>query len=201
MDAITEARLIVLGLVLATVAYWAWARARDKRRQAQFAALAQSFGRRAVPEGEFLWRFLVAIDGRTFEVRLQHRGRGPGSKGPGSWYVVTEVALQGVSDLHSTDIRPRMRRPQVVDPHDPDFGKYFTVYDAGYPLREGWLNHRVRTAIAHFYALDLPLDPLSIEEGRLVHRSHLPVQRFNGELLRDLLTRQGEVAAALEQAL
>lgn len=194
MDEITEARLIVLGLVLAAVAYWAWTRARDKRRQAHFAALAQSFGRRPVPEGESLWRFLIAIDSRTFEVRLQHRGKR-------GWSVVTEVALQGVSDLHSTDIRPRMRRPQAVDPQDPGFGKYFTVYDAGYPLREGWLNHRVRTAIAHFYALDLPLDPLSIEEGRLVHRSHLPVQRFHGDLLRDLLARQGEVAAALEQAL
>lgn len=194
MDEITQTRLITLGIFLLIVVYWAWDRARDKKRQAHFEALAQSFGRRPVPEGESLWRFLTAIDSRTFEVRLQHRGKR-------GWYFVTEVSLQGVSDLHSTDIRPRRRRPQVVDPQDPDFGKYFTVHDAGYPLREGWLNDRVRAAIAHFYALDLPLDPLSIEEGRLVHRSHLPVQRFSGDLLRDLLTRQGAVAAVLEQVL
>lgn len=199
MDETTQTRLIVLGLILAAVARWAWSRARDKRRQAHFAALAQSFGKEAVPEGEFLSRFPVDIDGRTLEVRLQHRSGG--SKGAGGWYVVTEVDLQGVSDLHSADIRPRWRRPKVVDPRDPEFGKYFTVFDAGYPLREGWLNNDVRSAIAHFYALDLPLNLLSIEEGRLVHRSHLSVKRFNGDLLRQLLTRQGALAAAIERTL
>lgn len=200
MDELTQARLISLLVVLAFVAYWVGGNLRDRRRQARFAALAQSFGKEAVREGEFLSRFPVEIDGRTFDVRLQHRSRS-GSKGAGSWYVVTEVALQGVSDLHSADIRPRWRRPKAVDPRAPDFGKYFTVYDAGYPLREGWLNHEVRSAIAHFYALDLPLDPLSIEEGRLIHRALLPVKRFSGESLRELLTRQGMVGAALERAL
>lgn len=201
LSELAQARLISFLVVLAFVTFWISGNLRDRRRQARFAALAQSFGKEAVREGEFLSRFPVEIDGRTFDVRLQHRGKGPVSKGPGSWYVVTEVALQGVSDLHSTDIRARWRRPKVVDPRDPDFGKYFTVYDAGYPLREGWLNHQVRTAIAHFYALDLPLDPLSIEEGRLIHRALLPVKRFDNEILRELLTRQGTVAAALEQAL
>jgi hypothetical protein len=201
MDEITQARLISFLVVLAFVAYWVGGNLRDRRRQARFAALAQSFGKEAVREGEFLSRFPVEIDQRMFDVRLQHLGRGSGSSGAGSWYVITEVALQGVSDLHSTDIRPRWRRPKVVDPQDPDFGKYFTVHDAGYPLREGWLNNRVRTAIAHFYALDLPLDRLNIEEGRLIHRSFLPVKRFSGESLRELLTRQGAVAATLEQAL
>jgi hypothetical protein len=201
MDEITQARLISVLVVLAFVAYWVGGNLRERRRQARFAALAQSFGKEAVREGEFLSRFSVEIDGRTFDVRLQHRGRGSNSKGPGSWYVVTEVTLQGVSDLHSADIRARWRRPKIVDPRDPEFGKYFTVFEAGYPLREGWLNHEVRSAIAHFYALDLPLDPLSIEEGRLIHRALLPVKRFSREILRELLTRQGAMATALERAL
>lgn len=201
MDELTHARLVTFLVVLAFVAIWYGGRLRDRRRQARFAALAQSFGREVVREGEFLSRFPAEIDGQTFDVRLQHRGPGAGSKGAGSWYVITEVVLQGVSDLHSADIRARWRRPKVVDPQDPDFGKYFIVHDAGYPLREGWLNNRVRTAITHFYALDLPLDRLNIEEGRLIHRALLPVKRFDGGVLRELLTRQVAVAAALERAL
>lgn len=199
MDEITQTRLIVLGIVLVIAAYWAWGRAMDKRRQARFAALAQSFGRRPVPEGDSLWRFLVAIDGRTFEVRHQYISGATGAGWAAGWYLVTQTDLQGVSDLHSFEIRAHTRRGQVIDPYDPEFEKHFTVRDSGYPPREGWLKQRVRTAIAHFYALDLRLDPLSVEEGRLVHRSHLAVKRFDGDLLRELLTRQGAVAAVLEQ--
>lgn len=201
MDAITEARLIVLGLVLAIAVYWAWGRAMDKRRQARFAALAQSFDRRPVPEGDSLWRFLVAINGRTFEVRHQYISGATGAGWAAGWYLVTQTDLQGVSDLHSFEIRARTRRGQVIDPYDPEFEKRFTVRDSGYPPREGWLNQRVRAAIAEFYALDLPLNPLSVEEGRLVHRSHLSVKRFSDDVLRELLVQQGAVAAVLEQVL
>ena len=133
-------------------------------------------------------------------MRFQHIGRNSGGWTP-DWYVVTETALQGVSDLHSAEIRARGRRPGAVEPRESDFEEHFTVRDAGYPLRQGWLNDRVRGAIYHFYALELPPDPLGIEEGRLIHRAHLPVRRLDGALLRELLTRQAAVAAALERAL
>jgi hypothetical protein len=202
LSELTQIRLIALGVGLVIVAAWVRGIANGRRRQARFAALAQSFGSRVVREGTFLSRFPVEVDGRAFDVRYQHIGRGVGSGGwTPDWYVVTEVPLQGVSELHSAEIRARGRRPRVVDPHDPDFEKYFTVRDAGYPLRQGWLNGRVRGAIAHFYAFELPLDPLGIEEGRLIHRAHVPVQRLDGGLLRDLLTRQVAVADALERAL
>jgi hypothetical protein len=200
LDELAQARLIVLLVVLAMVAFWVRGVVTDRRRQARFAALAQSFGAEVVREGEFLSRFPVEIDGRMFDVRLRHIGRGSGNWAPG-WCVITGVALRGVPDIHSAEIRPRMRRPRAVDPRDPDFEKHFPVLDAGYPLRQGWLNDRVRGAIAHFYALELPLDPLILEEGRLIHRSLLPVQRFDGTNLRELLTRQSAVAAALERAL
>lgn len=132
-------------------------------------------------------------------MRCQHIG-GSGSEGRG-WTVVTEVPLQGVSELHSADILPRMRLRRDVEALESDFDRNFKVRDAGYPLRDGRLNGRVRGAIAHFYALELPLDRLSIEEARLIHRSSLPLQRFDGAILRELLTRQVAVAAALERAL
>lgn len=201
MDELTYTRLVVLAVVLAMVAVWAYGRARDRRRQARFAALARSFGSEVVREGESLSRFPLEIDGRTFDVRLQHLGRGIGSNWSPGWSVITAVALREVSDLHSAEIRPRLRRPRVVDPRDPDFEKHFPVLDAGYPLRQGWLNDRVRGAIAHFYAFELPLDPLVLEEGRLIHRSLLPVKRFGAATLRELLTRQLAVAAALERVL
>jgi hypothetical protein len=202
LSELAQIRLItlVVGLVIATV--WVLGIAGRRRQQARFAALAQSFGSKVVREGNFLSRFPVEVDGRTFDVRYQHIGRGVGSGGwtPG-WYVVTEVPLQGVSELHSAEIRARARRPRDIDPHDPDFEKYFTVRDAGYPLRQGWLTGRMRGAIAHFYAFELPLAPLGIEEGRLIHRAHVPVRRLDGALLRELLTRQAAVADALERAL
>lgn len=198
LDELTQTRLIALAVGLAIVAYWLLGRVRDRRRQARFAALARSLGSEVAREGEFLSRFPVEIAGRMFDVRLQHLRTGSG-KSAGGWYVVTRVALQGVSELHSADIRPRLRR--ILGGKPRGFEEDFTLIDAGYPLRAGWLTDRVRGAIAHFYALELPPDPLVIEEGRLVHRARGPVQRFDGPLLRELLTRQAAVAAALEQAL
>lgn len=140
------------------------------------------------------------MDGRRLEVRCQHIG-GSGSGGRG-WSVVTEVPLrQGVSELHIADILPRWRLRRGTETPESDFDRHFRVHDAGFPLRDGWLTKRVREAIAHFYALDLPLDRLSIEEARLIHRSRLPPGRFDSAILRELLTRQVAVAAALERAL
>jgi len=202
LSELAQIRLIVLGVGLIIAAFWAGGIVAGRRRQFHFASLAQSLGCKAVREGQFLSRFAVAVDGRSFEVRYQHIGKGAGVGGwaPG-WYVVTETTLKGVTDMHSAEIRPRARRPRAVDPDDHDFGKYFALRDAGYPLREGWLNHRTRGAIAHFYALALPLDPLVIEEARLIHRAHLPVRRLDAGSLREVLTRQAQVAAALENAL
>lgn len=138
------------------------------------------------------------MEGRSADVRSEHRG-GSG-RGGGTWYVVTSVPLQGVSELHSVDIRPRWRRRGAVETAE-DFERCFAVNDAGYPLRDGWLNERVRRAIAHFYALELPLYLLSIEEGRLIHRSPLSLRQIDGALLRDLLARQVAVAEALERVL
>jgi hypothetical protein len=200
LSELTQTRLITMGILLILVAFWTRGIVGGRRRQAHFADLARSFGSQVTREGKFLSRFPVEIDGRTFDVRFQHIGRNSGGWTP-DWYVVTETALQGVSDLHSAEIRARGRRPGAVEPRESDFEKHFTLRDAGYPLRQGWLNDRVRGAIYHFYALELPPDPLGIEEGRLIHRAHLPVRRLDGALLRELLTRQAAVAAALERAL
>jgi hypothetical protein len=67
--------------------------------------------------------------------------------------------------------------------------------------RERWLNNFVRRAIAHFYTLELPLDPLSIEEGKLVHRASLSLRKLDVAALRELLLRQEALAAMLERAL
>lgn len=202
LDERAQRWLITLAVALVIGTLWGLSVAGRKRQQAHFAALARSLGREVVREGEFLSRFLAEMEGRTIDVRYQHIGRAVGSGGwtPG-WYLVTDTVLEGVSDLHSAEIRPRGRRPKAVDPDDPEFAKYFPLRDSGYPLREGWLNPRMRSAISQFYALELSLDPLLIEEGRLIHRSHLPVRRFSADDLRQLLARQSAVAAALETSL
>jgi hypothetical protein len=202
LDELAQARLMALLVVMAAVAIWSGGVASGRRRQARFAALAQSFGSEVVREGEFLSRFPVEVGGQAFDVRYQYIGKGGGGGGwTAGWYVVTEVPLQGVSELHSAEIRARAGRPRVIDARGSDFERNFTVRDAGFPLRDGWLNDPVRGAIAHFYALELTLDPLAIEEGRLIHRAHLPLRRLDSAILRELLTRQVAVAAALERTL
>jgi hypothetical protein len=201
LDTLAQARLVVLVVVLAALSIWAGSIAGRRRRQVRFAALARSFGSEVVREGEFLSRFPAEVGGRAFDVRTQYiSGVGALGLSPG-WYVVTETPLQGVSELHSAEIRARGGRPRAIDPRDSDFERHFTVRDAGFPLRDGWLNDGVRGAIARFYALELPLDRLAIEQGRLIHRADLPLRRLDGAILRELLTRQASVAAALERAL
>jgi hypothetical protein len=201
LSELAQTRLILALVVAGVLLAWALSRASHKRREARFAALAQSLGSQAVREGEFLSRFPIEVDGRALEVRYQHLGRAVGAGGwTPDWYLITEIPLKGVSELHSADIRPRSRRTKL-DPDDPGFAEHIRVRDFGYPLREGWLNARTRRALADFYALDLPLDSLNIEAARLVHRMHDPIRKIDGPGVRDLLARQVAVASALEQAL
>lgn len=194
-------RLVIALLVVGVLLAWALSVAGGRRREARFSALAQSLGSQVVREGKFLSRFPIEVEGRALEVRHQHIGKAVGTGGwAPDWYLVTEVPLKGVSELHSADIRPRSRR-KAVDPDDPGFADHFRVRDFGYPLREGWLNGRTRRALADFYALDLPLESLNLEEARLVHRMQNPLRKIDGAGVRDLLARQVALASALEHVL
>ena len=201
LDEIAQTRLIVLALALAGLAIWAAARAAERRRERRFAALAGSLGGEVVREGPSLARFLVEVDGREVEVRHQHFGKGAGTSWAPGWQVITSVALRGVSQLHSTRIAPRWRRPRAHEPADGAFDDHFKVRDFGMPLRQGWLGPRVRAAIAQLYALDLPLAPLDLEEGRLLHRGDERLLRLDAARMRELLARQVALGAALERAL
>jgi hypothetical protein len=198
---LTQARVIGALAFGAVALFWIAGRVSARRGQARFEALAQSFGRRPVRDGEFLSRFPVEVAGREIEVRYQYIG---GGSGAGSWtpdwYLVTVVPLRGVSDLHSVDISPRSRRiPRGVE-DAAEFEKHFSIRDTGYPLRDGWLDRQTRGAIQGFYSLDLPLSQLAIEEGKLIHRARSPLRAIGRDALLSLLTLQAEVAAALERA-
>jgi hypothetical protein len=196
---VDQARLIALAVVATGVAAWIASNAVGRRLQARFAALAKGFGSEVTREAKFLSLFPVEVGGRTFDVRLQCIGTSTGSNHSSGWRVVTGIPMSGVSELHSVLIRRRVGRRRAIDPSD--FERHFKVHDLGYPLRPGWLNERVRRAIAHFYALELPLDSLSIEEGKLVHRASLSLRKLNVAALRELLLRQEALAAQLERAL
>jgi hypothetical protein len=197
---LAQTRLIVLAVVLGILAAWALSRATDRRRARRFASLAATLDRQVVRENEFLSRFTFEVAGREVEVRHQHFGGGGERSGPG-WQVLTSVPLRGVSQLHSARIARRLGRGGPIDPSDEDFERRFRIQDFGMPLRQGWLGPRVRAALAHFYAMDLPLAPLDLEEGRLVHRGSETLLRLGGDRLRELLARQVALAEALERAL
>jgi hypothetical protein len=203
LDELAQTRLIVLALALAGLAVWATSRAAARRRERRFAALAESLGGEVLREGPSLARFLVEVDGREIEVRHHHQGRAAGTNWSPGWQMITVVPLRGVSELHSARIGPRWGRrpPESLDPRDDAFADHFTVRDFGMPLREGWLGGRARAAIAHFYALDLPLAPLDLEEGRLLHRGDERLLRLDGTRMRELLERQVAVGVALERGL
>jgi hypothetical protein len=198
---LAQTRLIALAVVLAILGAWALSRAAERRRRRRFAALAASLGREVTREGESRWRFEVEVEGRPVEVRHHNQGRGLGMESSPGWQLLTVVPLRGVSELHSARIRPRLGRRRAVDPRDEDFERRFVVQDFGMPLRAGWLAPRVRAALAGFYALELPLAALDLEEARLVHRGGEALLGIGGDALRELLARQVALAEALERAI
>ncbi|MBL8299944.1 MAG: hypothetical protein JNN30_16515 [Rhodanobacteraceae bacterium] len=195
-----EVRLIALIAVMAVVGCWLLARTFASRRKQRFLAIAHALGGQPEMVNDYLISFQATVGGRVFEVRCQHIGGG-GQEGSGwtpDWYLVTSTQLRGVSELHSADIRPRSRPSAAARvPTAEDF----VVRDAGYPLRNGWFTPDVARSLQAFYLAKLPLEPLSIEEGCLVHRSRPLLSRFDAAGLRSFLERQAVVAAALERVL
>ena len=197
---LAQTRLIALAVGLAILAAWLLSRASDRRRERRFASLAAALGCEVVREGERRG-FAVDLEGRSVDVRHQHFGGGMGSSSGPGWQVLTSVPLRDVSQLHSARIAPRLGRRRPIDPRDEDFEGRFRIQDFGMPLRQGWLGPRVRAALAHFYALELPLAAVDVEEGRLVHRGSEALLRADGAAVRELLARQVALAEALERAL
>ncbi|HVE69981.1 MAG TPA: hypothetical protein VNI54_01335 [Thermoanaerobaculia bacterium] len=190
MDELTQSRLIVLAVVGAIAAAWVIANRSAKRHEKRFAELGQSLGVRVDRESEFLSRFLVDVNGRVFEVTRQHIGRI-------GWLLVTTTELSGVSALHSADVRPRASRKKA----SPASADDFVVRDQGYPLRKGWLTAATAHSLRMFYDTELPLGPLYVEEGKLIHRSPSSFGLLDGPSLQDLLSRQGALASQLERSL
>jgi hypothetical protein len=186
-------RLIPIGVVAVIVLWWLSARASERRRFARFEEIARAFGAEVVRESDRLLRFQTRIADRDVDVRYQHMRYG--------WFLVTAMRLANVLDVHSVDVRPRRRPANRSDLDEGTFDRHFAIDDLGYPLREGWLNERMRDALYAFYSTRLPVDKLVIEKATLLHRSALPLRRFDGDTLRELMSRQAEVAAVLERTL
>jgi hypothetical protein len=199
LTGLAQTRLIIVTIVLALLGCWYLSSRAARRRLRDFAALARTFGVEAANEGEFLSKFQVGIDGRDIEVRYQHLNGQAGAIN--AWYLVTSIPLRGVSELHSIDIRLRNGRARPDSPPATEFQDDFSVRDADGSQVGRWLNERTRVAIHAFYAQDLSLGPISIEEGKLIHRSSGLPCSFSGGRLRELLERQSTIAAAIESAL
>jgi hypothetical protein len=189
VDELTQIRLTVFAVVGAIAAAWVIANRSAARLEKRFAELGQSLGVRVDRENEFLSRFLIDVNGRAFEVKRQHIGRI-------GWLLVTTTELSGVSALHSADVRPRSNRKKASLASADDF----VVRDLGYPLREGWLTAATVQSLRTFYDTELPLEPLHVEEGKLIHRSPSLLGRLDGPRLHDFLSRLGTLASQLERS-
>jgi hypothetical protein len=199
LDELTHARVVIACVALAIALLWVANRAVQRRRVRRFAALAGALGQQVTVVSPFHSHFAVDLAERPMTVTWRHLGGGGGSSSGGAWRVITSTPLDGVSELHSTQIRRRWslgRRPRGAD-----FAELFAVRDFGLPLRPGWLSPRVEAAVVAFYELDLPLGELSIEEGCLVHRMFAELGKLDGGNLREMLSRQASLAAALERRL
>lgn len=186
-------RWIAAVAIVVIVLSWAGARASLRRRLARFDDLARAFDTHAVHEHEHLLRFNVTMENRKVDVRYQHQRYG--------WFLVTAIPLANVLDTHSAEVRPVRRAGQRSDLDGAGFERHFAIDDYGYPLREGWTSVPVRDALYAFYGMRVPLVKLVIEKGELLHRSPLPLHRFQHDMLRSLISHQVEVAEALERAL
>lgn len=194
LDGITQGRIAVGAVVLVALVFWLSGVLTTRRRKQRFSSLASSFGSEVTYEGEFRSKFDAQVEGRAFEIRSQHLNKW-------GWCLVTETALAGVSALHAAEIRPRLLGGRNGDQGAVEFGERFAVRDLGLPLRDGWLDERLKKTIIQFYAFGLSRDPLVIEEGCLVHRARVPLRRFEGGPLVELIKRQAAIASALERAL
>lgn len=201
MDELTLKWGIVSLLVGAGIAFWRLGRRSDQRRDAAFAALASSFGAKVVRESEGRMRFEVPMDRKVAEVRFQRMGGGIGSETNGAWYFVTEFPLESVGDIYSIDFRRRLGKVPHGAATAEEFARSVDVLDLGFKPREGWLNDRVRSAVAEIFSLKLPFDRLSVERGKLVQRSFLRPKQLDRSKVADLLDRQSKAAEALERAL
>jgi len=204
LDAMQTAR-IAIGVVLAVgMLIWLDGLLRNRRRRARFAALAQSFGSQVVREGEFLARFTAVVEDRSFEIRDEHLG--PPLRG---YFLVAAAPLAGAGwAMHEVEIQRGSMRRRVLRAlnvttlrsGDEAFDERFSVSETGVPVRLGWLDSHVRSAITQFYESRLSLDRLVIQDGQLIHRARAPWKQFDATALRELLVRQSAVAAALESS-
>jgi hypothetical protein len=193
---------LILGLVIALVALsWFLKGVYISRRRRRFVEMAERLGAPVERQGKFLSRFSVEAAGRTFEVRDQHISGSTGAGWTPDWYLVTETKLRGVSELHAVEIRPRAQGKASAASGSSALDEIFEIRDSGYPLPEGWLGGEVGRALLAFYAVPLYLEPLRLEESRLLHCSRHLLGKLGADGLRSLLERQAAVAKALERAL
>jgi hypothetical protein len=59
----------------------------------------------------------------------------------------------------------------------------------------------IAESLAQIYTAEIPPESLDLEEGKLIQRSRTLPGAHDGPRLRDLLTRQGALAAQLERSL
>ena len=166
----------------------------SRRRNEAFAALAQRFGATVDRLGESSTRFVITVAGRELEVRDAHRGGGIGSQTSGSQYFTVSTRLRGRAwDLHSVDIT-RRRRPSE------NFEAAFKVHDLGLPMREGWLDPQVRSAIAAAFSPDHRLGKISIDAGELVYLLRESPGDLSPPQLEAIMVSNADLATLIEAA-
>lgn len=189
VDETTQIRLIVAGIALALLLWWAFSRMVERRRRRWVESLALSFATTAAHGSYATSHFNVNVDGRRCEIAQGYRSRTMDGRYISGLGLVVTVPLRNVSDIYNLTFKRRGDARETGS---------LIVRDCGYHPPDGWLTERLQEAFFDFYEIAQDRAPLSLEGGALIYTTS---RRISGETLLTLVKRQIAVAAEIEAVL
>lgn len=169
----------------------------DPRRAREgLAAVVGALGGSVVRVDEFLSHAPVQVAGRALDVRAQYVG-GQGQHAPrgdrGHLFVIATRLSSPKWEMHDVQVRQRRR--------GDGFDDRFALVESGVPVRDGWLDADVRSAIGRFYDHPWAAGTLRVDRGELQHLANWSVLKplDQAQDMRDLAARFAAVADAFDR--
>jgi hypothetical protein len=176
-----------------------------RRYRRQFDDIVRGLGQQPPRGGSWPFTARTTLGERQFEITydLRRSGRGSSYRGPRGRLLITTTRLANPKwSMHQIDIsrvegllsRLASRRRATGD---PSFDGRFMVVEDGLPVRDGWLDAEMRTAIARFFDEARLPGVIWIREGELQFLMQDPWTGIDAPAIRALLEHQAALATAL----
>jgi hypothetical protein len=176
----------------------------NRRYRRKFDAIVRGLGQQPPRGGSWPFTAKATIGERQFEIVYDLRRGGSGSsyRGPRGRLLITATRLANPKwSMHQIDIsrvggllaRLASRRRATGD---ASFDGRFMVVEDGLPVRDGWLDAEMRTAIARFFDEARLPGVIWIREGELQFLMQDPWTGIDAPAIRALVEHQAALATA-----